>query len=200
MKASSHQILWNFKIVIMRCSTAATLPVKFQSNTIILKSNLVALWLHKIRWKAILLLNPLWPSDAIWQDGYGSTLAQVMACCLMATSHYLNQGWLIITGVQWHSPESNFTKGAQEVKPKHVFRITLLKSPPHLQGANVLNNKDSGTDFVFNVIPVKIWRRLHQWDAAKVGIHASTWKAWNWFLLACHKLWLISQQASCVPQ
>ena len=29
----------------------------------------------------------------------GSTLAQVMACCLMATNHYLNQCWFIIKGV-----------------------------------------------------------------------------------------------------
>ena len=32
----------------------------------------------------------LWPSDAIWRHKSGSTLAQVMACCLMAPSHYLN--------------------------------------------------------------------------------------------------------------
>ena len=34
---------------------------------------------------------------------FGSTLAQVMTCCLMAPSHYLNQCWLIISEVQWHS-------------------------------------------------------------------------------------------------
>ena len=49
------------------------------------------------------LINPLWPSDAIWRHRSGSTLAQVMACCLMAPSHYLNQCWLIISEVQWHS-------------------------------------------------------------------------------------------------
>ena len=35
--------------------------------------------------------NSLWPNDAIWRQRSGSTLAQVMACCLTATSHYLNQ-------------------------------------------------------------------------------------------------------------
>ena len=35
-------------------------------------------------------LNSLWPSDAIWRQGSMSTLVQVMACCLMAPSHYLN--------------------------------------------------------------------------------------------------------------
>ena len=42
-------------------------------------------------------LNSLWPTDAIWRHRSGSTLAQVMACCLTAPSHYLNQCWLIIS-------------------------------------------------------------------------------------------------------
>ena len=41
-------------------------------------------------------INSLWPSDAIWRQRFRSTLAQVMACCLTAPSHYLNQCWLII--------------------------------------------------------------------------------------------------------
>ena len=32
----------------------------------------------------------LWPSDATWRHRSGSTLTQVMACCLAAPSHYLN--------------------------------------------------------------------------------------------------------------
>ena len=39
--------------------------------------------------------NSLWPSDAIWRHKSGSTLAQEMACCLTAPSHYLNHCWLI---------------------------------------------------------------------------------------------------------
>ena len=52
-----------------------------------------------------LFLNSLWPSDAIWRHRSGSTLAQVMACCLTATSHYLNQCWLVIIKGQWHSSD-----------------------------------------------------------------------------------------------
>ena len=40
----------------------------------------------------------------------GSTLAQVMACCLTAPSHYLNQCWLIICKIQSHSSDGNFTR------------------------------------------------------------------------------------------
>ena len=37
--------------------------------------------------------NSLWPSDAIRRQGTELTLAQVMASCLTASSHYLNQCW-----------------------------------------------------------------------------------------------------------
>ena len=37
-----------------------------------------------------LWVNSLWSSDAIWRHRSGSTLAQVMAWCLTAPSHYLN--------------------------------------------------------------------------------------------------------------
>ena len=53
---------------------------------------------HKGFW-----INSLWPSDARWGQIPGSALAQVMACCLMSPSLYLNQCWLIINEVQWHS-------------------------------------------------------------------------------------------------
>ena len=35
--------------------------------------------------------NSLWPSNVIWRQGPRSTLVQVMAWCLTAPSHYLNQ-------------------------------------------------------------------------------------------------------------
>ena len=54
------------------------------------------------------IINSLGPSDSIWQQRSGSTLAQVMACCLIAPSNYLNQCWLyIIRGVHWDSSEDN---------------------------------------------------------------------------------------------
>ena len=72
------------------------------------------------------------PSDAIWRHRSGSTLAQVMACCLTAPSHYLNQCWLIISEVLWHSPEGNFTWNAQDIYP------WPLRLHPHLPGTNEL--------------------------------------------------------------
>ena len=50
-------------------------------------------------------INSLWPGDAPWRHGTRSTLAQVMACCLTAPSHYLNQCWLIVSEVPWDSSQ-----------------------------------------------------------------------------------------------
>ena len=57
-------------------------------------------------------IKSLWLSDAIWRHKSGSTLAQVMAWCT-TPNHYMNQYWLIISMVLWHSPKSNFTASAQ---------------------------------------------------------------------------------------
>ena len=59
-----------------------------------------------------LYFNSLWPSDAIWRYSSMSTLARVMVCCLTAPGHHLNQCWLMISEVLWHSPDSNFTENA----------------------------------------------------------------------------------------
>ena len=60
-----------------------------------------------------MVLNSLWPSDTIWHHRSWSTLAQVIAWCLMAPSNYLNQCWLLISEVLRFSPESNVTLNAQ---------------------------------------------------------------------------------------
>ena len=80
--------------------------------------------------------NSLWPSDTIWQHKSGSTLAQVMACCLTAPSHYLNQCWLIISKVQWHSSVDNFTTETSAIYHKDTLKNIHLKFHSNLPGAN----------------------------------------------------------------
>ena len=72
--------------------------------------------------------NSLRPSDAIWRQWSWTTLAQVMACCLTAPSHYLNQCWLIIRGVLWHSSENSFTGIAQGIDSGYEFEKDILKN------------------------------------------------------------------------
>ena len=75
---------------------------------------------------------------AIWWHGSGSTLAQVMAWCLTAPSHYLNQCWLIINEILWHS----FTWGWFHRKFSRyliliwIWKVSILQ--PNLPGVNEL--------------------------------------------------------------
>ena len=73
-------------------------------------------------------INSLWPSDAIWRQGSRSTLVQVMACCLTAPSHCLNQSWLIITKVQWCDHLRYHSHQSLKLAWK-LFFFCSLKSP-----------------------------------------------------------------------
>ena len=48
----------------------------------------------------VVLFNSFWPSDTIWRQRSESTLAQVMACCLMA------RGWVGLWGFLWWAPSA----------------------------------------------------------------------------------------------
>ena len=67
----------------------------------------------------ILLSTALNASDTTWWQRSGSTLAQVMACYLMAQSQYLNQSWIFISEVRWQSPEDNFTTDNSAINYKN---------------------------------------------------------------------------------
>ena len=60
--------------------------------------------------KHVVTINSLGPNATIWRHRSGSTLAQLMACCLPAPSHYLNQCWPFISKVLWHSSQGNFVR------------------------------------------------------------------------------------------
>ena len=60
-----------------------------------------------------------WPNEAMWQHRSGSTLTRVMACCLIAPSHYQGQLWLPLFYIM-------------------NLKIILLKLLMHLTGANEL--------------------------------------------------------------
>ena len=94
-------------------------------------------------------LNSLRPSDAIWLHRSGSILAQVMACCLMAPSHCLNQFWLMITEVLQHSPDSNFTENTWYLSLKWVW-ILLIWDCSQIPRANEL--RDTKSESCANII------------------------------------------------
>ena len=57
---------------------------------------------QKMKWILTKEFQILWTHHGLWRHRTGSILAQVMACCLTAPSHYLNQCCLI-SKVQRHS-------------------------------------------------------------------------------------------------
>ena len=82
-------------------------------------------------YNSVKAFDTLWPSDTVWWHGSGSAWVQVMACCLMAPSHYLNlYGPLIIRAI------------SAEVLMNFIcnmcLEITFFKLLPHLPGTNEL--------------------------------------------------------------
>ena len=75
-------------------------------------------------------VNSLWLSDIIWWHRSRSTLAQVMACCLMAPCPYLNHCWLIrnihLRAISQEVPQSSTGKIS--------LKITHLKFHSNLPG------------------------------------------------------------------
>ena len=111
-------------------------PLKLRNGCII--TSHIKLWVWLLI-HALISVKSLWPSDAVWRRHWtGSLLSQVMACCLVAPSHYLNQCWLIISGDQRHQFEGNFTRDRSVVNHYIISKITYLKFHSNLPGANVL--------------------------------------------------------------
>ena len=71
-----------------------------------------------------------------------------MAWCPMTPNHYLNQCWLIISGVLRQSPESNFTRIVNKRYPKHThqnYTFEITTASPRSQWVNQTTlNKDDG--------------------------------------------------------
>ena len=111
----------------------------------------------------MILLNSLGISDAIWWQRSGSTLVQVMACCLMAPSHYLNQCWLMTKEVLWHSLDSNFTENTSDIYHWNEFEIyqfeTVVKSHRG-QWVKISRSGQKAAIFQMTVSETNSWKKL----------------------------------------
>ena len=96
----------------------------------------VCIWLPK--WYRGGLVNSLWPSDAIWQQGSRSTVVQVVACCLTAPSHYLNQCWLSSLRSSYVHLRAILLEISQQSVTKISLKIIFLRFYWNLPGANEL--------------------------------------------------------------
>ena len=70
--------------------------------------------------------NSLCLNDAIQWHRFGTTLAQVMTCCLPATSRYLNQCWHI-SRVLWHLSGCIIWRRLVDTNQLNKIEICILK-------------------------------------------------------------------------
>ena len=82
-------------------------------------------------------VNSLWPSDTIWQHRSGSTLAQVMACCLRAPSHCLSEPMLIYLqrcsmAFSWQQFREKCSR-IQSVTLEHCVYFKVVTTSPRAQ-------------------------------------------------------------------
>ena len=78
-------------------------------------------------------VNSLQPSDTMWHCRPWLTLAEVMAYCLMAPSHYLRQCWQIISVRSSHIPLRAIL---QEMLKIFILDMSLKIIYLYLPGAN----------------------------------------------------------------
>ena len=131
---------------------------------------IICKWLGASLW--CLYFNSLWPSEALSQNSSVSSLAQVLAWCLMAQSHFLNQSWLTTNEILWYSPEGNFTGNAKDISPwyefeKYWFKITV-SSPRrqwvHYGNITILHQAISVLAWCISVIKIIICCRIWSWS------------------------------------
>ena len=99
-------------------------------------------------------INSLWPIDAIWHHRFGSTLVQLMVCCLTIASHYLNpcihgiypdhfQNWLNIGHSQDDFPYFWFVKWCK-VSPdlpfqQRKYNIAIITTQQLVHKENIIS-------------------------------------------------------------
>ena len=132
------------------------------------KEWLITCWQQAITWTLLVIsfVNSLRPCDAIWQHRSGSTLAQVMACCLTAPSHYLNRCWLIskvysgihLRTISLEIPQPPFIKVS--------MKITYLKLNWNPPGANELtyDKRILMMSLSFRTNGRNVWPQLTHWS------------------------------------
>ena len=83
-------------------------------------------------------IKSLWPNDAIWWHRCGFTLDQVMASCLTAPSHYLNQYWLEITAIHSSATLQKMCKILWQKLSSNFFLKMFVYASPSGQWVKIL--------------------------------------------------------------
>ena len=86
----------------------------------------------------LILVNSWLPSDTIWQQRSGSTLAQVMVCCLKVPSHCLKQCWLV-RNVVW--PTSNSKEMLRNLIHNMCLITLIITTSSTIQSVTLLKTR-----------------------------------------------------------
>ena len=124
------------------------------------------LWLAQwLQINSLFMLLLSHAAHAIWWHRSRSTLAQVMACCLAAPSHYLIQCWLKIIG--FRPSIINFMENVYMLAKIIIFKVIFLAIFLDLPGDNKLLSKLS-KDFVQDYLsPVHLQWKCHKQPCTK---------------------------------
>ena len=107
--------------------------------------------------------NSSWTSGAIWRHKAGTTLAQVIACCLMAPSHRTNKCWHIINKFSWHSSQVIILSRSFQIF--HIFAGNALGP----QTTFPIQNTSSSFICLYDLVKTCLTTLIWPWN----------WNVWN---------------------
>ena len=107
--------------------------------------------------------------QVIWRGGSWSTLVQVMACCLTAASHYLNQYWLTISEIICIHPKVMFTW------------IPKISNPVWVRNSHIYNNSHmSQGQWVKSIDLFQVYGSLRPLNTLTISVQQSKVSADSW--------------------
>ena len=128
-------------------------------------------------------------SDVICWQRTGSILAQVMARCLTALSHYPNHCWHIVSKVPWHSYDDIIVRKSEYLKvqiSKSKMKIAFSKLRPDFTGTKELINTISISQACWSIYLTNLsFPRV--WFCRASSDHM--WFLLFWMALISIKLW-----------
>ena len=103
------------------------------------------------------------PRDATWRSWPWSSLAHVMICCLTASSHYLNQCWLISNWNHGNKFDATFNQNIIFCSKQNVFHMFSAKNWQFCAGWVTANNTYSMWYTQQNAVMRKLYACLTHW-------------------------------------
>ena len=129
------------------------------THWLIIKTSICTMIFHEIAW---ILNNIIIQIFLTGHIDHMSVLVQVMACCLMATSHYLNQNWLRLPILSLGNNELIFQPLLDDWFPNCAQYVPASNQPKHCL-AHCTTGKSAWSEWEPGCCAYKIWRAMSDW-------------------------------------